>query len=426
MGYGHLRAAQPLADLLHLPLYELDRPPLANATDVKSWARARWFHEGLSRVSQWPVVGGPFLALMDAYTHIADLHPERDLSTSAAGSRGFNAMIGRGLGAGLVQHLRETGATLITTFYAPALIADAAGLPSFCLVTDADCHRVWVAHEPAKSRIHYLAPSQRVVRRLLAYGVPRERVTFTGFPLPLELLGGPELPALRANLVARLERLDPSGRVRAAHASSLEAELSIPARLEPLIDLSPTSAPPLIVFAIGGAGAQMPLARQLIGSLAPALRAGRLRLALVTGLRQALAARCQSWVDELDVAAAVEVLSGPDWITYYRRFNALLARADVLWTKPSEMTFYAALGLPLILAPPVGAHERYNARWAQENGAGLPQLDPASAAGWLLEWLVDGTLAEAACSAFRRLPSRGTYRIAAALGAGGFGGAPAD
>ena len=38
----------------------------------------------------------------------------------------------------------------------------------------------------------------------------------------------------------------------------------------------------------------------------------------------------------------------------------------MLWTKPSEMTFYAALGIPLILAPPLGAHERYNRRWALE------------------------------------------------------------
>jgi len=36
---------------------------------------------------------------------------------------------------------------------------------------------------------------------------------------------------------------------------------------------------------------------------------------------------------------------------------------------PSEMTFFAALGLPLILAPAVGVHERYNARWATEAGA---------------------------------------------------------
>src|SRR5207249_1230535 len=103
------------------------------------------------------------------YTHIAKLHPERDLSAPVAASRALRRLIDRGLGDGLVRHLRATGATLLTTFYAPAIIADRAGLPCFCLVTDADCHRVWVANDPATSRIRYLAPSRRVVRRLLAY-----------------------------------------------------------------------------------------------------------------------------------------------------------------------------------------------------------------------------------------------------------------
>ena len=33
-----------------------------------------------------------------------------------------------------------------------------------------------------------------------------------------------------------------------------------------------------------------------------------------------------------------------EFALYLDRFERLLARADLLWTKPSEMTFYAALG----------------------------------------------------------------------------------
>jgi UDP-N-acetylglucosamine:LPS N-acetylglucosamine transferase len=95
---------------------------------------------------------------------------------------------------------------------------------------------------------------------------------------------------------------------------------------------------------------------------------------------------------------------------YFRRFNELLARADVLWSKPSELTFFAALGLPFIAAPPVGAHEMYNLRWATDRGAALPQHDPAVAGDWLLEWLEDGVLASAA-EAGMCLPQMGLYDI---------------
>src|SRR4030095_9293640 len=105
----------------------------------------------------------------------------------------------------------------------------------------------------------------------------------------------------------------------------------------------------------------------------------------------------------------------------YKSFNRLLAETDVLWTKPSEMTFYAALGLPLVLSPPVGVHERYNRRWAIENGAGLKQRHPDYAGYWIREWLAEGTLAAAAWFGFLRLPKFGLYHILERLrpGAGG-------
>ena len=34
----------------------------------------------------------------------------------------------------------------------------------------------------------------------------------------------------------------------------------------------------------------------------------------------------------------------------------MLRETDVLWTKPSELCFYPALGIPLIMSAPLGAH----------------------------------------------------------------------
>jgi hypothetical protein len=42
---------------------------------------------------------------------------------------------------------------------------------------------------------------------------------------------------------------------------------------------------------------------------------------------------------------------------YFPRFNQILAETDILWSKPSEINLIRALGLPLVLSPPVGVHE---------------------------------------------------------------------
>ncbi len=144
-----------------------------------------------------------------------------------------------------------------------------------------------------------------------------------------------------------------------------------------------------------------------------------MRLALVAGIRRDVEARFREALRgaglEPLVGGAVEVLIEDGFPAYYAAFNALLARTDVLWTKPSELTFYGALGLPLVLSRPVGVHERYNRRWARESGAGLKQRDPRFAAEWLGDALADGHLAAAAWAGYMRLPKFGLYRILEAV-----------
>jgi len=142
----------------------------------------------------------------------------------------------------------------------------------------------------------------------------------------------------------------------------------------------------------------------------------------VAGVRPEVEARFREAVARAGLehlqGGAIEILSERTFDAYYRRFNALLARTDVLWTKPSELTFYGALGIPLLLAPPVGVHERYNRRWVRESGAGLKQREPEFAAEWIADWLADGMLAAAAWAGYMRLPKFGLYRIVEAVTAG--------
>ena len=51
----------------------------------------------------------------------------------------------------------------------------------------------------------------------------------------------------------------------------------------------------------------------------------------------------------------------------------MLLDTDILWTKPSELSFYAGLGLPIIMAPSVGAQERFNKAWLRAIGAAIPR-----------------------------------------------------
>lgn len=409
MGYGHLRAAHSLAGALGTVVTLVDQEPLAGPEERRLWRASRRFYEVTSRASQLPLVGAPLRSLLDSITAIPPLYPYRDLSSPTLQVHSLDRLVRKGLGQGLAEHLQQTGAPLLTTFFAPAIGADAHGCERvFCVVTDVDISRAWVPLRPERSRIRYLTPSRRALKRLVSYGVPRERIDFTGFPLPHELIGGRDLSALKRHLAARLVRLDRKGVFRAQSRDEIASFLGrLPEEEE--------GRPPLATYAVGGAGAQAELARRLLPSLKPLIEEERLRLCLVAGVRREVAESFQEWVREAGLGhrlgESVRILLEESLEHYFVSFNRVLAETDLLWTKPSEMTFYGALGLPLVLSRPVGVHERYNRRWAIENGPGLKMREPDQAGFWIREWLSEGTLAAAAWFGFVRLPKFGLYQI---------------
>jgi UDP-N-acetylglucosamine:LPS N-acetylglucosamine transferase len=249
-----------------------------------------------------------------------------------------------------------------------------------------------------------------VVRRLRAYGVNKHQIELSGFPLPHSLVGGHLAPTLRSNLAARLARLDPKHQFRTQYAAELSAFEALP---EPL-------GPFHLVFAVGGAGAQAGLSEQFLPSLRDALRSDRMRLTLVAGVRPDVREQFEHAVEraglQRELGSRLNILFEPDIDAYLDRFDALLAGTDVLWTKPSEMVFYAALGLPLLLSEPIGVHENYNRRFARENGAAFSARDPSTIAERLQELLDDGLLAAAAWAGYKHLPHLGLYRVLDRLG----------
>jgi len=330
------------------------------------------------------VLGRPFGWAMDAVTHIPPFVPGVDQSAPNAAVRWLDRQARAGIGRGLVARLRDSGAPLFTTFYSTAVVADRAGCEGVhCLVTDVDIHRVWVQADAKRSRATYFAPSERARERLLAYGVAPDRIRFTGYALPTSLLGGEDLGVARTNFEARLARL--SG--------------------------AKDGRPPHLTFAVGGAGAQTGIPKRFLPALRGAIESGAIRVTLVAGIREDSHETLTRIVQGLGLAEIVPVLFERDFPEYLRRFDALLAETDVLWTKPSEVTFFGALGIPLVLAPTVGAQEIANRAWALEHGAARDEADPSRADEWLLGWIGDGTFAAMARAGFERLPKHGTYRI---------------
>jgi hypothetical protein len=404
MGYGHQRAAYPFRDIAYEGIITANTGAMVDRAERKRWMILQSLYEGVSRVNKVPVIGPWLWRTYDRFQAISPFYPFRDLSKPTFGSMRLDRLMRRGFVSSLVAHTRtREDLPLLTTFFAVALAADYEGRNDvFCVVTDSDVNRIWVAKVPPKSRIHYLSPTPLNRQRLMAYGVPAERITLTGFPLPQE-----NVAAAAEDLRRRLTVLDARGAFRRGYGRMIDAELGPPPVAGP--------APMSITFAVGGAGAQAELARDILQSLTGALRDGLMRLNLVAGVRGEVEQYFRRIIGELGLEAelgrSIRLLLAASKDEYFAKFNALLHETDVLWTKPSELCFYPALGIPLIMSAPLGAHEERNLETVLRVGAGQRQEDPRAAAEWLTDWANNGLLALNAFQGYFHMPRMGTENI---------------
>jgi hypothetical protein len=404
MGYGHQRAAHPFRDIAYEGIITANTGAMVDPAERKRWMVLQRLYEGVSRVNKVPLIGPWLWRTYDRFQAISPHYPFSDLSKPSFGSMRLDRLMRQGFGSSVVEHTRKReDLPLLTTFFAIALAAGNRGREDvFCVVTDTDVNRIWAAKEPARSRIHYLAPTPLNRQRLMQYGVPPERIYLTGFPLPQE-----NVAAAAEDLRRRIPVLDARGAFRRGYGRMIDAELG-PA---PAANARPLS----ITFAVGGAGAQAELARDILRGLSRALREGRMRLNLVAGVRAEVAESFRRAVAELGLDAelgqGIQLLVAPSKDEYFERFNRLLHETDVLWTKPSELCFYPALGIPLVMSAPLGAHEERNLEVVLRVGAGQRQEDPRAADEWLTDWANNGLLALNAFQGYFHMPRLGTENI---------------
>ena len=413
LGYGHQRAA--------FPLRFLDRQReiiLANnyegipLKDKEIWNQGRKPYEFISRFKRIPLAGDLLFWGMDQMQRIRNFYPRRNLFRQSLQLK-MNVMMikKKQWGKHLINKLDKENLPMLTTFFTVAYMAEEFGYRNdiYLVVCDTDVSRAWAAPNSRQSKIKYLVPNKRVYERLQLYGVSAENIYFTGFPLPMENIGGLESSVLRSDIAVRLKNLDPNNKYISKYKKTIAEHLQeykIPkSKVRPLT----------ITFAVGGAGAQRETGIKIVKSLKKFIENGDVNINLVAGIHKSVNNYFTKTIWRLGMESHLNknivIIYEKKMEKYFEKFNSIMRTTDVLWTKPSELSFYCALGIPIIMTEPLGSQEKFNRKWLKNIGSGLDQENVKYTSEWLLDWLESGYLAEAAMQGFFEAPKYGTYNI---------------
>lgn len=405
MGYGHQRTAYPLRDIAFAgKIINANSYHGIPKRDKRIWHTTRALYEFISRFKRVPVLGNMAFFFLNEFQKILGYYPKRDLSKPNLNLRNIFDFIRNGWGKDLILMFKKNPLPIVTTFFTPAFMAEEFGYPNdiYCVICDADVARAWASLDPKKSRVKYFTPCTWARDRILLYGVKPENIFLTGYPLPKENIGQ-NMEILKEDLKYRILNLDPDKRYKKMY--------------EPLVDgllgnLPEKSNHPLtIMFSIGGAGAQKEICLKMINSLSAQIKNNKLRVIVAIGTRNALRKYFVDNIKGIKLDGWVSILRGETINEYFDKFNRALRETDVLWTKPSELSFYAGLGIPIIIAPSIGSQEDFNKRWLLHIGAGVLQEDPRYIDQWFFDLLNGGDFAELAMQGFVEIEKMGTYNI---------------
>jgi len=405
MGYGHQRTAYPLKDVAFS-----NRIIRANNyvgipnKDKKFWHQTRSLYEFISRFKRVPFLGSLAFSILDRFQKILTYYPKRDLSRPDIALKNIFYFIKKGWGRDLIERLKKNTLPIISTFFTPAFMAESFNYPNdvYCVICDADISRAWVSLDSKKSKIKYFASNTWTRDRLKLYGVDPKRIFLTGYPLPKENIGE-NLEIVEEDMRNRLLNLDPNKEYRKIYEPLIKSSLG------KLPDKS--NHPLTIMFSIGGAGAQKEVPLEAINSLKDKIKGRKLRFIIAVGVRKELKKYYAENISFLKLDGWVHILSGETIDEYFKIFNEALRETDVLWTKPSELSFYAGLGIPIIIAPTIGSQEDFNKKWLLHVGAGISQENPKYTDQWFYDLLNSGSLAEVAMQGFMEIEKKGAYNI---------------
>jgi hypothetical protein len=402
MGYGHQRATNPFSGVARHRIINMNNDAFTPKAEQKYWERALRAYEFMSRAGKIPLIGGLLFRLLNLVLHIPKPKPGADFSKPTYQVKLLKMQIKRGLCRGVINTIKNETAPVLTSFYAPAIAAELAGVKdSYCIICDSDLNRVWVSENPRQTAIKYFTPCREASARLKLYGVPEMNIIQTGFPLHPDLLGSKDLEIVKADFCNRLHRLYPKNR----------GSLDVPEVCKDMLKNQTVKPEPLTLsFAVGGAGAQTEQAAVLMNAFEEMLISGKLRINLIAGVRKEVSDYFKKLTDAR-FGDAVKVIFENKKDAYFKAFNRSMRTTDLLVTKPSELSFYAGLGLPLLLTPSLGSQEEYNRKWLLSQNAAIDLPQQGDLAGWFRKKLDDGTFARLAVNGFQNIEKSGYYNI---------------
>ena len=405
MGYGHQRTAYPLRGIAFGgKVINANSYQGIPAKDKMFWWQMRSIYEFISRFKKIPILGNFVFSVLDRFQKILSYYPKRDLSRPNISSKNIFHFIKRGWGKDLIERFKKNPLPIVSTFFTPAFMAEEFNYPGqiYCVVCDADINRAWATINPQKSKIKYFTPCTWARDRLKLYGVKPEQIFLTGYPLPQENIGE-NLKILKEDMRHRLLNLDPNRKYRKIYAPLIEGSLGkLPEK---------SNHPLTIMFSIGGAGAQKEIPLKAINSLKENIKNKKIRFIIAVGVREELRKYFAENIKDLKLDGWIRIISGVTIDEYFKLFNEALRETDILWTKPSELSFYAGLGLPIIIAPTIGSQEDFNKKWLLHVGAAVLQENPKYTKQWLFDLLDSGSLAENAMQGFVEIEKMGAYNI---------------
>lgn len=406
MGYGHQRTAYPLIPLaFNKQVIQANDYAGIPKKDKRVWETTRNFYELISNFRKIPLIGKLIFSAYDQFQKIINFYPKKDISMPTFVLNQIYSLFDKGWGKHLIGKLGKKPLPVVSTFFTSAFMADFFGYPGeiYCVICDTDISRTWAPLRVSLSKIKYFAPNERVVERLKLYGVKSKNIFLTGYPLPLENIGTKKMEKLKRDLAYRLVNLDPKKRYFKTYEPLIRKKLGrLPNKPDHILTL---------MFSIGGAGAQKEIGLGIIKSLAEKINEKEIRVILSVGIKKQVKEYFEENIERLRLKKKVEIIFAQDIEEYFARFNKALRKTDILWTKPSELSFYTGLGLPVIIAPPIGSQEDSNQEWLLQLGSGIKQKEVKYADQWLYDLLNFGWFAEAAMQGFMEAEKLGALNI---------------